>query len=100
MPIFYGMIASGIGTGLLVNYGIVGSAYSQFKSVTFVTVRMLSKADMKAYGFHRAYHVVSSASLSLAHFWRQRIFICLPYLRRLRLPSARYCGADDRLKPD
>ncbi len=99
------MIASGIGTWLQVNrYGIVGSGLLSIQSVnfSFVTVMIALGSSMKSDGFHE--ELIMSSLLGVSLRWRIsgcRIFIYLAlFTSGYYAYRQRYCGTDDRLKPD
>ena len=91
------MIASGIGTWLQVNrYGIVGSGLLSIQSVnfSFVTVMIALGSSMKSDGFHEELIMSSLLGVSfVGAFLVVGSSFILPYFQR-------YCGTDDRLKPD
>ncbi|STE83853.1 putative purine permease [Escherichia coli] len=99
------MIASGIGTWLQVNrYGIVGSGLLSIQSVnfSFVTVMIaLGQQHEKRRFSRRVNHVVASRRLLRWRISGCRIFIYLAlFTSGYYAYRQRYCGTDDRLKPD
>lgn len=98
------MIASGIGTWLQVNrYGIVGSGLLSIQSVnfSFVTVMIALGSSMKRRFSRRVNHVVASRRLLRWRISGCRIFIYLAlFTSGYYAYRQRYCGTDDRLKPD
>ncbi len=97
------MIASGIGTWLQVNrYGIVGSGLLSIQSVnfSFVTVMIALGSSMKSDGFHEELIMSSllgvsfvGAFLVVGSSLSCPIYVSYAYCQR-------YCGTDDRLKPN
>ncbi len=99
------MIASGIGTWLQVNrYGIVGSGLLSIQSVnfSFVTVMIALGSSMKSDGFHEELIMSSLLGVSfVGAFLVVGSSFILPYFTSgYYAYRQRYCGTDDRLKPD
>ena len=99
------MIASGIGTWLQVNrYGIVGSGLLSIQSVNFFICYghdCAGQQHEKRRFSRRVNHVVASRRLLRWRISGCRIFIYLAlFTSGYYAYRQRYCGTDDRLKPD